>query len=71
MDKICIFCKRFAFETGEQGWSEVTPGSDAWVGCRDDVWTLDDYVDTTETYRAKLLSAETCKSFDPVDCWKG
>lgn len=31
--KCCIACKHFAFDVGEQGYSSLTPGSDAYMEC--------------------------------------
>ena len=43
---------------------EYTPGSDVSIGCGLNLWELDNLDDTEDTYRRKMISAETCASLD-------
>jgi hypothetical protein len=67
MEKICLFCKYFRFLPATPGYSDVTPGNDAWIGCGLNYWQLDHWEDNEESYRAKQLTAQTCKEFEQVD----
>jgi hypothetical protein len=64
MEKICLFCKHFYFSTGDPGYSDMTPGEDMHILCLKVYWYIDNYEDTTETYRQKLLTAKMCKDFE-------
>lgn len=66
MEKICLFCEHFYLSTGEPGYSDMTPGSDMTIRCLKGYWDVDNYEDTTETYRQKLLTAKTCKDYKQV-----
>lgn len=68
--RLCLFCRKFRFETAEPDWSEATPGRDLWIACGWDEWVVDNFEDTAETYRAKLMTAVSCELFDPIDYWK-
>jgi hypothetical protein len=59
----CLFCKEFYFMDGQPGYSEMTPGSNAEIGCDKKYWELDQIFDTEESYRQKMLRAKTCKDF--------
>lgn len=64
MEKLCIMCKHFYFESGHPGYSEVTPGYDATIGCHKNLITIDLMEDTTESYRKTLLTAESCPEYE-------
>ena len=64
MEKLCLFCKEFYFDSGSPGYSELTPGWDSTMECLKRHWELDNYDDTTETFRGKLLKAGACDDFE-------
>jgi len=66
-EKICLFCKRFYFSTGDYGYSDMTPGYEATLTCLKNHWDVDNYLDTTTVYREKLLTAKSCKDWDLLD----
>ena len=43
--------------------SEQTGGTDMEIGCKKEYWYLNQYGDTEETYRIKMMSAEICNEF--------
>lgn len=63
MEKLCIMCKHFYFESGDPDYSEVTPGYDATMGCHKNLITIDLMSDNTESYRKSLLIAEACPEY--------
>lgn len=68
--KLCLWCKELEFSNAEADWSDVTPGSDASLGCQKNHWDLDFFKDTRETLVANFEKAETCKDWTPIDAWK-
>lgn len=64
--KFCLECKHFVLETATRDWSDMTPGSDAWMGCNKLHWELKLYEDSTASYRKKVRTAETCADFEAV-----
>jgi hypothetical protein len=64
MEKTCILCKHIYMHPSCRGYSEYTPGYDATIGCQLGKWYVSLHRDTTETYRAKLLSAKDCDQFE-------
>lgn len=67
IEKLCLFCKSFYFESAEHNYSEWTPGCDVSIGCYKGYFEVDIFKDTTKSYRKKLLTAQGCVSFVPVD----
>lgn len=65
--KTCVLCKHIYMESGSPDYSEYTPGEDAMIYCQRGKWRVNLYRDYTETYREKLLSAETCELFEEYD----
>lgn len=65
--KNCIFCTQFRFRTGDYGYSEYTPGSNASMECAEDVWDFDFMSNTQEEFVETLRTAETCEHFVYVD----
>lgn len=65
--RLCLFCKNMQLEPAQSGYSEFTPESDVWMGCYKGHWELSLWKDTTETYREKLLMAQTCPDYDEID----
>ena len=74
MAKTCIECWRWVFDGGERGYSELTPGSDGFVGCslghwqrtkrsyyEDHYWSF--YELDRDGFREFLNQAETCQDF--------
>lgn len=67
-EKLCIFCRHWEFSGGERGYSEVTPGADATMGCARGHWGNRFYVDDLygpDEFRAKIKLAETCEDYSP------
>jgi hypothetical protein len=63
MDKLCLECKNLDWSTAEPGYSEYTPGSDMYIGCRKDKWRFDNYLTTATEWGKMLRMAETCEHF--------
>ena len=61
--RLCIVCKHFYFESGHPGYSDMTPGYDAEMGCLKGLIRIDLLSDTTETYRSSLLTAQSCPEY--------
>lgn len=62
-NRTCITCSRMRFETGEQGYSETTPGC-AWsANCERGHWVMIGTDVSEDEYRENLLTAETCKDY--------
>ena len=59
----CLLCQYFYFEQAEGCMSEQTGGTDMEIGCRKEYWHLNQFSDTEETYRIKMMSAEMCNEF--------
>jgi len=64
MTPICLFCNHFYYSPATPGYSEMTPGSDASMGCYKNLVDFDLWDDDTETYRQKMLTAVNCPQFD-------
>lgn len=62
--KTCILCESIVMHPGDIGYSEMTPGYDASIICNKGKWRVNLYMDSTEVYRAKLLTAENCELFE-------
>ncbi len=65
-EKLCLFCEHFYLITGESGYSDVTPGWSAEMGCAKNIIEIDLMNDSTESYRQKILKAQNCEEFQPV-----
>ena len=65
--RVCVTCAHFYFDGATSGYSAVTPGSNMSLGCHKDIWKLEIYNDTTESYRAKILTALTCEHYEVAD----
>lgn len=65
MEKLCVFCKHWRLSPGCPGYSEVTPGYDAEIGCDKDHWKEDSLNDfaNEEEFRGAILRANSCKDF--------
>ena len=69
MEKLCVFCKHWEFEEGQQGFSEMTPGSNASMGCDkghfgEDFCIYD--IQGSSGFREIIIKAETCPDYTPV-----
>ena len=70
--KLCCFCKRFTMDMSTDGYSELTPGSDAIICCEGSFdgkyngWSMENG-DTIEKYRENIRKAKTCPEYSPVD----
>lgn len=66
--RTCILCKHFRFIDGSPGYSEYTPGSDAYISCYKDKFHENlNHIDSLKEYRDILLNAEWCKHYDEID----
>jgi|GEM_PF-5732919 len=65
-EKLCIFCQYFDLDMGEPGYSELTPGANANIGCGKDHWDMSNYGDTRE-FRENIIRASICNDYYPVD----
>lgn len=63
MKKICILCFFWSFDGGSPRLSEMTPGEKWSSYCSKGHWRALGTIETQETYRKKLLTAEKCKDF--------
>ena len=71
MERICIACKYFNFDTGVPDWSDETPGEDMRVECLKRHWVIDsDAGGITEQFFWLNMNAKTCPDFDPSDIAK-
>ena len=60
--RVCLLCKRFFLSPEEPGYSELTPGCPADMGCGKGHWDLSD-LNGSEHLREKMRSAEKCKDW--------
>jgi hypothetical protein len=66
-EKLCVFCKHWDFYGGSQGYSEMTPGSDASMSCSKGHWERWCLHDTGESdFRRIILTAQTCPDYTQV-----
>lgn len=63
--KLCLFCNSFKFFEGSRGYSEYTPGSEGYLGCGLNIWSVNVNYDKEEEYRNGLEMATKCGRFDP------
>lgn len=61
--RICWLCEHVRFETGDAGYSEMTPGTDFDLCCGRDYWDFNQFEDGLTEFRDKLKSAEVCADF--------
>ena len=67
MKKTCIFCEHFRVETGDPGYSELTPGYSWSMSCCKGKWSFDPDRDGLKEYRKILTTAEKCDSFKEAE----
>ena len=68
MDKLCWACKNVKFDPGEQDWSDITPGCDAYLVCtkkRFPWFTLNRGQYTLSDLRRTIETAKDCPDWDP------
>ena len=65
--KTCLECKHWYWYSANPGYSELTPGDDASMGCNKNRWLLKMYADERGDVRDKLRTAETCDLFEPEE----
>jgi hypothetical protein len=56
-----------AFDPGDPGYSEMTPGYAWFSHCLKGHWEMRGYDVTMDEYRSNLLRANQCKDFEPVE----
>ena len=64
-EKLCVFCRHWYFMSGQQGYSEMTPGSSASMECGKRHFTRDeqDLFISTEEFRHTIEKAQTCQDY--------
>lgn len=62
-DKICIDCQKWVCFTAEPDYSDVTPGLDFRMYCKQGRWELDPYRDAEERIGEYFHMADGCKDF--------
>jgi len=71
MERICIACECFIFDTGVPDWSDETPGESMRVECRKRHWEIEpNEGDATEQFFRFNMIAITCPDFEPSDIAK-
>ncbi len=63
-DALCLFCKHFYFHTGQEHYSDLTPGYNAEMGCNKELIRIDLNSDSVETYRKTILTARVCPEYE-------
>lgn len=63
--KTCLECRYWHWEMGEDGYSEMTPGSDSSMECLKYHWRVRSTEDGRSDVRSKLMQAATCRDFEP------
>ena len=62
--KNCLFCKHFFYRTGYHDYSDITPGESVEIRCGKRIWELYQFMDSEDDFRAKMVTAETCASYE-------
>jgi uncharacterized Fe-S radical SAM superfamily protein PflX len=68
IEKLCVFCQNWYFSGGEPGYSEMTPGSNASMGCTKGHygrWFKLSTLDGEDAFRSIIQKAETCPDYTP------
>lgn len=60
--KLCVFCEYFDLEMGDEGYSEMTPGSETVIKCRQNYWEMENGEDDS-VFRANIIKAVTCSEY--------
>ena len=60
--KTCLMCKYFYFSSGSAGYSEVTPGSDTYMGCDKNHWQMEEDEEKRDL-RHKMSMAACCNDY--------
>ena len=60
---VCVLCENYYFLQAEPGYSELTPGVDCSMGCKEHHWEFEQWDDTEITLANKMLLAIDCKDF--------
>ncbi len=61
--RVCWLCEHVMFFAGSPGYSELTPGNNFELSCGKHYWEFDQFDDTLDQFRDKLMSAERCADF--------
>lgn len=64
--RLCWFCRHFDYDQGSPGYSELTPGEEASIGCLKDKWRFNFYHDDQAAFAAAIQYARKCDEFDLV-----
>ena len=59
---LCLWCEHFYLSVGEQGYSDLTPGSDFYMDCQKSHWKYELH-NSEEHYRECLLAAIGCADY--------
>ena len=62
--KLCWWCKHFRYDTGDGGYSEMTPGYEMTMRCNKDHWDFDTLETSEDEFRNMIHHAVDCKDFE-------
>lgn len=65
-EKLCLYCKHWYFDGGEQGYSELTPGSDMGIECLKGHWRIENGSHTGPSFRQTMERGLECKDFEEI-----
>lgn len=68
-EKLCVFCRNWSFDGGSPGYSEMTPGTDASMGCNKGHYGRNFHLQDLSGeagFRTIILKAQTCKDYEQV-----
>lgn len=71
-EKLCVFCEHWAFQGGDSGYSELTPGWNASMECNKGYWKKGKkfitilHIGSAEEFRKLITQAETCPDYKQV-----
>lgn len=66
-ERTCVSCKHWDFDPGEPHYLELTPGCSWSSSCLKGKWSVSGTRVSQSEYRAKLLTAQDCALFTPVE----
>lgn len=64
--KLCWWCKYFSYDSGCQGYSDMTPGWGMEIGCLKGYWRFEQFETSESEFRNAIHHAVDCKDFESV-----
>ena len=64
--RVCATCVHFVFHESEQGYSELTPGTDCSFSCSKGYWHAVGSDCTEDAFRSSMLAATYCLDYEMV-----